>query len=520
MNKTITILDTSLRDGAQSEGIAFSLQDKANITKALDRIGIAIIEAGNPSANQKEADFFQSAQKIPLTHAQLCAFGSTRRKDVRADEDAACLALLTANTPWVSIFGKSCDYQVTDVLKTTLENNLLMIEDTCAFLKSHGRRVIFDAEHFFDGYLENPDYALACVAAAVSGGADVVCLCDTNGGSFPEDVEKTVQHVCAAFPRAEFGIHAHNDSDLAVAVTLSAVRAGATHIQGTFLGFGERCGNASLCSIIPNLQLKLGYSCIPDESMKLLSSTAREIAEIANISVRKNTPFIGASAFAHKAGMHTDAVLKVRRSFEHITPESVGNHRRFLVSDIAGKAALLERILKIFPDFDKNSPALGRIIQIIKEKEYRGYQFEGADSSMELIIRREINGIEPFFDLISYKVLDELPYDTGSATATIKLTVGGKLKITAADGDGPVNALDKSLREALTEFYPCLHEVHLIDYKVRVMEPKNATAAQVRVLITSADAESEWTTIGVANDIIEASWIALVDSIAYKLLKS
>lgn len=517
MRKKITILDTTLRDGAQSEGISFSLYDKARIVKTLDRFGPAIIEAGTPYANQKEADFFQHAKSIELKNSKLCAFGSTRRKNMRAEEDPACLALLNADTEYVSIFGKSSSYQVSEILQTSLENNLLMIEDSCRFFSEKGRRIIFDAEHFFDGYVENPDYSLACLAAAERGGAEIICLCDTKGSTFPDVGGKIVGEICKAFPLIDIGIHAHNDSDLAVALSIAAVVAGAVHVQGTFLGFGERCGNASLASIIPNLQLKLGYSCIADENMHLLSSTAREIAEISNISIRKNTPYIGASAFAHKAGTHTDGVLKSQQSFEHIDPESIGNHRRFLVSDIAGKAALLEKIHKIFPSFDKNSPALDRIIKVIKEKEYKGYQFEGADSSIDLIIRREINGIEPFFDLLSYKVLSELPYSMGSATATIKLMVGGKLRIAAAEGEGPINALDKSLREALAEFYPCLNEVHLIDYKVRVIESKDATAARVRVLITSADARSEWTSIGVSTDIIEASWLALVDSILYKL---
>ncbi|MDY4700206.1 MAG: alpha-isopropylmalate synthase regulatory domain-containing protein, partial [Oscillospiraceae bacterium] len=355
--------------------------------------------------------------------------------------------------------------------------------------------------------------------AALRGGADCLALCDTNGGSFPDYIEKVTGEVVKAFPGTDIGIHTHNDSDMACAGALMAVRAGAKQVQGTFIGFGERCGNAKLTSIIPNLQIKSDYECIPQENLKNLTSSAIKIASIANVTLHRDVPFVGRSAFAHKAGMHADGVLKFSESFEHIDPESVGNRRRFLLSEVTGKAAVLKKIQKLYPDFDKDSPQVAELLDILKQKEYEGYQYEGADSSFELIVHRLVRKYKPFFDLISYKVLDELPYDNDhSATATIKLSVDGRVRIAASDGDGPVNALDRALREALEVFYPCLRKLRLIDYKVRVMEPKDATAASVRVLITSSDGEDIWTTVGVSQDVINASWIALVDSIEHKLV--
>lgn len=517
--KKIELLDSTLRDGAQGEGISFSVNDRLEIVRVLDELGIPIIEAGNPSSNPRELEFFERAGKLWLKNSQLCAFGSTRRKGERVEDDAACEALLKANTPWVSIVGKSRASQVEGVIQTSLEENLLMIEETCRFFKSHGKSVVFDAEHFFDAYADGDGYALECLRAAIRGGADRLTLCDTNGGSFPDYIESVTARVVSEFPNTAVGIHAHNDSDMACANTLMAVKAGATHIQGTFIGFGERCGNASLTSIIPNLQMKSGYDCIPEENLKKLTSAAIKIASIANVTLHKNVPFVGRSAFAHKAGMHTDGVLKFNESFEHIDPESVGNRRRFLLSEVTGRAAVLKKIQKLYPDFDRDSPQVGELLDILKHKEYEGFQYEGADSSFELIVHRLVKKYKPFFDLISYKVLDELPYDNGhSATATIKLSVDGRVRIAASDGDGPVNALDRALREALEVFYPCLRKLRLIDYKVRVMEPRDATAASVRVLITSSDGEDIWTTVGVAQDVINASWMALVDSIEYKLV--
>lgn len=514
----IEIFDSTLRDGAQAEGIAFSVEDKLRIIKALDRIGVDYIEAGNPGSNPKDMEFFERAAALRLRGARLVAFGSTRHKGVKPEEDKNLSAILSAGTPAAAIFGKCWDLHVTDILNATLEENLQMIGESCAFLKAAGREVIFDAEHFFDGYKHNPRYALQALAAAMKGGADCLALCDTNGGCFPHEVSEIVKKVCEAFPGVRVGIHCHNDIGCAAADSVEAVLAGAVHVQGTYLGFGERCGNASLCTVIPNLQLKLGYACIPEENMHMLSGTALEVAEIANTSVKKNEPYVGRSAFAHKAGMHADGVLKCSRSFEHIDPETVGNERRFLMSEMSGRTAVLRKIHRVAPDLKRDAPETFAIIEELKRLEHLGYQFEGAEGSFELLVRRQLGLFHSSFQLVSYKVLDELPYDEShSSTATIKVRVGDRLQISAAEGDGPVNALDSALREALCVFYPCLHKVRLIDYKVRVMEPKDATAATVRVLITSTDGDEVWSTVGVSADVIEASWFALVDSIEYKL---
>ena len=517
--KKIELLDSTLRDGSQGEGISFSVNDRLEIVRVLDELGIPIIEAGNPTSNPRELEFFEKASRLWLKNSRLCAFGSTRRKGESVEEDASCAALLRAGTPCVSIVGKSRKIQVEGVLQTSPEENLLMIEETCRFFKNHGKQVIFDAEHFFDGMSDGDGYALESLRAALRGGADCLALCDTNGGSFPDYIEKVTGEIVKAFPGTDIGIHTHNDSDMACAGALMAVRAGAKQVQGTFIGFGERCGNAKLTSIIPNLQIKSDYECIPQKNLKNLTSSAIKIASIANVTLHRDVPFVGRSAFAHKAGMHADGVLKFSESFEHIDPETVGNRRRFLLSEVTGKSAVLKKIQKLYPDFDRDSPQVAELLDILKQKEYEGYQYEGADSSFELIVHRLVKKYKPFFNLISYKVLDELPYDNDhSATATIKLSVDGRVRIAASDGDGPVNALDRALREALEVFYPCLRKLRLIDYKVRVMEPKDATAASVRVLITSSDGEDIWTTVGVSQDVINASWIALVDSIEHKLV--
>ncbi len=516
----IEILDSTLRDGAQAEGVSFSVNDKLDIVKALDKLGISVIEAGNPASNPKDLELFERMRSVKTVNAKVAAFGSTRRKNVPVYDDAGCAALIKAGTDIVSVFGKTSLLQVDSILQTTPGENLKMIEETCRYMKENGKQVIYDAEQFFDGYKEKPDYALAALNAALSGGAYCLCLCDTNGGTFPWEVAEIVRLVCRKFPGTKIGIHAHNDSDLATACSIEAVRAGAAHVQGTFIGFGERCGNANLSAIIPNLQIKGGFECIPEKNLSMLTSTARNIASTSNMTLHKATPFVGRSAFAHKAGMHSDGVLKVHSSYEHIDPALIGNHRRILVSEFSGKAAVYKRIKQLYPDIGKNDEVVTKIVNDLKQKEYEGYQFEGAEASFELIIRRAAEKYESFFDLISYKVLDELPYDNNhSATATIKLRVNDTVKIAASDGEGPVNALDTALREALADFYPCLNEVRLTDYKVRVMEPKFATAAQVRVLITSADKDDIWTTVGTSNDVIEASWIALVDSIEHKLIK-
>lgn len=516
--KKVEIFDSTLRDGAQAEGIAFSVEDKLRIIEALDQIGVDYIEAGNPGSNPKDMEFFARAAAMDLQHGRLVAFGSTRHKNIKPEEDKNLAAILSAGTKAAAIFGKCWDLHVLQILGTTLEENLRMIEESCAFLQAAGREVIFDAEHFFDGYKHNPSYAMEALGAAVQGGAECLALCDTNGGCFPHEISEIVKVVCETFPGVRVGIHCHNDIGCAVADSVAAVLAGAVQVQGTYLGFGERCGNANLSTLIPDLQLKLGYTCIPEENMHMLTSAALRVAEIANTSVKRNEPYVGRSAFAHKAGMHADGVLKCSQSFEHINPEVVGNERRFLMSEMTGRTAVLRKIHRVAPNLRRDAPETFAIINELKRLEQVGYQFEGADGSFELLVRRQLGLFKSSFHLVSYKVLDELPYDEShSATATIKVRVGDRLQISAAEGDGPVNALDTALREALCVFYPCLHKVRLIDYKVRVMEPKDATAATVRVLITSTDGDEVWSTVGVSSDVIEASWFALVDSIEYRL---
>ena len=519
MKKTIEILDSTLRDGAQGEGISFSVEDKLAVTRLLDGLGIPFIEAGNPGSNPKDLEFFRRAGELNLKNSRLVAFGSTRRKGIRAEEDANVQALLTANTDAVALFGKCWDLHVRDILQTTEEENFAMIGDTVSFFKSRGKRVIFDAEHFFDGYKANPHFAMKALEAAVEAGADVLSLCDTNGGAFPDEIAAITKTVVERFPVA-VGIHTHNDGGMAVANSILAVQAGATHVQGTYLGFGERSGNANLSAIIPNLQLKRGFLCIPESNMGRLTQTARSLAEIANIRLNRGEPYVGSSAFAHKAGMHADGVLKNSATFEHINPELVGNERRFLMSEMTGRTAVLEKIRRYCPAIQKESPELREIISALKAMEMEGYQFEGADGSFELLVRKCLHSIPAFFDLVYYRITGEKPYDEGqSAIACLKVRVGDRCEIAAGEGNGPVNALDIALRTALSSFYPALSGVHLVDYKVRVMDSRQATAAKVRVLITSTDGIREWTTVGVSSDVIEASWIALSDSIEYKLIK-
>lgn len=519
--KTIEILDSTLRDGAQGEGIAFSVEDKINIVKTLDDFGVAYIEAGNPGSNPKDLEFFQRAKSIKLNNARLCAFGSTRRRDIKAEDDGNVRSLLDAGTETVVIFGKSWDLHVTEILKTSLEENLNMIRDTVSFFVDKGRKVIFDAEHFFDGCKENPKYAFCALKAAAKSGASALCLCDTNGGTYPTEIYDMVKKVKSQFPDCAIGIHCHNDTGMAIANSMLAVDAGVVHMQGTFVGFGERAGNANLSAIIANLELKRGIRCVPDGHMPLLTQTARRIAEIANVPLSNGKPYVGAGAFAHKAGMHIDGVNKVSRSFEHIDPSAVGNERRFLMSEVSGRSTILKKIRKIDPTLDKESPKTAKIMERLKKMEYEGYQFEAAEESFELMVRKELGLYKPFFELRQFKIIGDQPVSEGvhSSAAMIQVTVDGCTEITAAQGDGPVHALDTALRKVLLGFYPALSKVHLTDYKVRVLETQSATASKVRVLIESTDGSDVWTTVGVSTDIIEASWIALVDSIEYKLTK-
>ncbi|MFZ5985772.1 MAG: citramalate synthase [Bacillota bacterium] len=517
--KKVLIYDSTLRDGAQAQGISFSVEDKLKIVDRLDRLGVSYIEAGNPGSNPKDLEFFERVGKIKLKHAKVIAFGSTRRVNIPVDEDANVKSLLKADTPAIAIFGKSWDFHVTDILKTTLDENLKMIYDTISFFKSKNKEVVFDAEHFFDGYKANPDYAMKSLKAAFDAGADSLCLCDTNGGSFPNEVYEITSKVVNEF-KADIGIHCHNDTGMAVANSIMAVQAGAVQIQGTMNGFGERSGNANLCTIIPNLQLKSEYECIPEENISDLTAAARYLSEVANVIHDERAPYVGRFAFAHKAGMHADAVNKNSTAYEHISPEAVGNERLFLMSEVAGRSAVLNLINNIDNTITKDSPQTKVILEKLKELEFKGYQYEGAESSFELVIRKVLGKYQQFFELGEFKVVvNEPSVSSANSSAMIKIKVDGQNEITADEGDGPVNALDKAVRKALERFYPQISEMKLTDYKVRVLDSNSATAAKVRVLIESTDGKEVWTTIGVSTDIIEASWQALVDSIEYKLIK-
>lgn len=517
--KTIEIFDSTLRDGAQSEGISFSVQDKLNIIKALDAFGVKYIEAGNPGSNPKDIEFFEKAAQIQLKNATLCAFGSTRRKNLKVEDDCNVMSLLNADTKAVAIFGKSWDLHITEILHATLEENLELIYDTLHFFKEKGKEVIFDAEHFYDGYKANPEYAVEVLAAADRAGADVLCLCDTNGGCFPQEIYEITKKAAERFPGRRLGIHCHNDIGCAVASSMVAIDAGVTHVQGTFIGIGERCGNADLSTIIANSQLKKGYKCVEGD-LQTLSDTVIRLYEVSNLIMPANKPYTGGSAFAHKGGMHIDGVNKCAHTFEHVAPETVGNKRRFLMSEVSGRTTVLAKLSGI-EGLTKSSPETAEIVKRIKELEHEGYQFESADASFELVVLNILGRYKPHFKLSMYKTAGEFPCPDGetSAYAMLKIEVDGRKETVAANGNGPVHALDIALRKALSVFYPQLEKVHLIDYKVRVLAAEKATAAKVRVLIDSTDGEEIWTTVGVSTDIIEASWIALVDSIEYILNK-
>ena len=535
MQKKITIFDSTLRDGAQAEGISFSVTDKIKIAQSLDVLGVDYIEAGNPGSNPKDLEFFRyfGENGKSLSHAKLIAFGSTRRKGIAAKDDANVKALLDSGAGAVCIFGKAWDFHVTDILNATLDENLDMISDTVAFLKSQGKEVMFDAEHFFDGYKKNPEYAFAALQAAQDGGADALVLCDTNGGCFPDEIFTIVQKAVATF-KVQVGIHTHNDCEMAVANSIMAVEAGATQIQGTFTGFGERCGNANLSAIIPGLQLKKGYDCIFPHEMQNLTRTARFISEVANTSLNKRAAYVGQTAFAHKGGMHIDAVAKNPESFEHINPEKVGNARRNLMSEVSGRSTLLKKVQQVRPDLTRDCPEMAKIMEKLKEQEHKGYQFEGAESSFALKIRKALDDVIPLFELGYFKIISEDMASASkniNATAVLKIHVddesvikdcgaAGSVDVIAAEeGNGPINALDKALRKALEGFYyDQLKNVKLTDYKVRVLDSNDATESRVRVLIESTDGTRKWSTVGVSPNVVEASWEALMDSIKFKLI--
>lgn len=517
--KQVFLYDTTLRDGTQGEGISLSVDDKIKIAKKLDEMGIHYIEGGWPGSNPKDMNFFELMKEVKLKNAKITAFGSTRRIGIKPEEDQNLQRILESGVSAVAIFGKTWDFQVTHALQTTLEENLNMIYDSVKFLKEHQLEVIFDAEHFFDGYKSNPEYALAAIKKAEEAGADCVALCDTNGGTLPHEISEIVAHVVSEL-NIQVGIHCHNDGEVAVANSLAAVRAGATHIQGTINGYGERCGNANLISIIPNLQLKMGYRCICDSELEKLTSVAKYVHEIANQIPPSNQPFVGKSAFAHKGGMHVNAVMKHPETYEHIPPEKVGNKRRVLVSELAGQSNVLFKAKEWNLNLDKNHPASKEIIEKIKEMEHRGYQYEAAEASFELLVKRELGELKQYFQLDHFKIfVENNGGEEFSTEAVVKVVVNDQEVLTAAEGNGPVNALDRALRKALTEFFPNLKNMYLSDYKVRILDEKDATASKVRVLVESSDGKERWSTIGVSGNIIKASWYALMDSVQYYLLK-
>jgi len=516
----VALYDTTLRDGTQGAGITLSAPDKLRIAERLDEFGIDYIEGGWPGSNPKDLEFFAQARGRHWRHARITAFGSTRRAGISADRDENLQVILAAGTPSAALVGKSWDLHVRQALRTSLDENLRMITDSVGYLKARDLEMVYDAEHYFDGWKANPEYALATIAAARRGGADVVVLCDTNGGSLPHEIRAGVEAARGA-AGDPVGIHTHNDGELAVANTLIAVQSGARHVQGTVNGLGERCGNANLISIIPNLQLKFGYDCIPASSLTRLGELSRFVSELANLAPNEYQPFVGRNAFAHKAGIHVSAVMAHPPTYEHIPPEAVGNERRVVVSDLSGRGNVLYKAAEMGLDLSKDSPEVREILAQLKQQEHAGFQFEGAEASFELLVRRTLGQHRPAFTLRGLRVMVEKgPRGEAAAEASIRVAVDGQEEHTAAVGNGPVHALDQALRKALERFYPEIRQVRLVDYKVRVLNADAATAAKVRVLIQSTDGERTWGTVGVSENVVEASWQALVDSLEYVLLRN
>lgn len=518
--RKIEIYDTTLRDGSQAEDISFSVDDKLRITEKLDELGIHYIEGGWPGSNPKDMEFFKKAQKLRLKNSKVVAFGSTHRPKHKIQDDANIKALLDSNSKIITIFGKTWNFHVKEALKISLDENIDLIHDTVAYLKKKVKTVFFDAEHFFDGYKDNPKFALKCLLSAQEAGADCLVLCDTNGGTLPDTIKSVITKIMKKV-NSPIGIHAHNDSDCAVANSVVAIESGASHVQGTINGLGERCGNANLCSVIPNLQVKKGMSCITDNQLMRLRDVSRFVNEIANLRHFKRQPFVGDSAFAHKAGIHVSAIRKRPETYEHIRPEVVGNSQRVLISDLAGKSNILRKAEEFGINLDPNSPQVQHIVTTLKKLENEGFQFEGAEASFELLMKKSLGLHKRFFDLIGFRTINEKRQEGEKpvSEATIMVKVGGHIEHTAATGNGPVNAIDNALRKALEKFYPALKNVRLQDYKVRVLTTGKGTSAKVRVLIESGDESQRWGTVGVSENIIEASYQALVDSIEYKLLK-
>ncbi|MCM8772115.1 MAG: citramalate synthase [Candidatus Omnitrophica bacterium] len=513
----IEIYDTTLRDGSQGENVFFTLNDKIKIAEKLDDFGIDFIEGGWPGSNPKDISFFKKIRNKKFKNSKIVAFGSTRRKIYSVEKDPFIKKLLESETEYITIFGKSWDLHVRDVLKITSDENLKLIEETISFLTKHERKVFFDAEHFFDGYKNNPDYALKTLIVAENSGAQRIVLCDTNGGSLPFEIEEIVKKVKEKI-KTSLGIHTHNDSSLAVANTISAVKSGVIHIQGTINGLGERCGNADLTAIIPILQIKMGYKCIPEKNLVRLTELSRFVYETANIVPPNNQPFVGLSAFAHKGGVHIDAVSKNPLTYEHIDPKLVGNERRILISELSGKSTILQKFKKF--DLEKKPKLVKKLVDMVGKLENEGYQFEAAEGTLELMIRKALGKYKKLFEIEGFRVIVEKRGKKVVSEATVKVKVGKLIEHTASEGNGPVHALDNALRKALEKFYPEIKEMRLTDYKVRILHPEKATAAITTVVIESTDEKDTWGTVGVSENIIEASWKALLDSFEYKILKS
>ncbi|MCA9085541.1 MAG: citramalate synthase [Planctomycetaceae bacterium] len=512
----IQLYDTTLRDGSQGEGVNFSLRDKLMIATKLDELGFDYIEGGYPLSNPKDEEFFQRAAEMKWKHARITAFGMTRRKGVQASEDIGMQALVKSQAPVITIVGKTWDLHVTEVLRVSLEENLAMIRDSIAFAKSHGREVVYDAEHCFDGWRANPEYALQTWRAAAEAGADMICMCDTNGGSLPAQIVEAVSELRSKV-EVSVGIHCHNDSELAVANSLAAVSAGAMQVQGTINGIGERCGNVDLISVAANLSLKMGHEVLVDGGIVHLTEISRYVYEMANMNFRNGQPFVGSSAFAHKGGMHVHAVNRIAHSYEHITPESVGNARRVLVSELSGRSNIMAKTTKF--RLQEDSDLQAKILNAVQDLENDGYQFEAAEASFDLLVMKQAGTYRQSFQLDHYRVNIENQSREPVTEAVIKLTVGEETHHVVGEGDGPVNALDCALRKALVVSYPQIEELSLVDYKVRVINSSEGTAARVRVVIESRDKTDVWCTVGVSENIIEASWIALVDAYEYKVHK-
>ncbi|MCG6917476.1 MAG: citramalate synthase [Deltaproteobacteria bacterium] len=519
--RKIEIYDTTLRDGTQAEDFNLSLEDKIRCSKKLDELGIHYIEGGWPGSNPKDVAYFKEIKNYELKNSKVAAFGSTHNPRFSAEKDRNLGALLKAKTEVITIFGKSWTVHVRDALRTTLERNIEIIRGSLAFVRPKVWKLIYDAEHFFDGFKADPEYALATLKAALEGGAECLVLCDTNGGTLTTDLQKIIKRVKKEFPEAELGIHTHNDSELAVANSLAAVALGANQVQGTMNGVGERCGNANLCSIIPAIKLKLKLDCITDKQLSRLRETSRYILELANVRPFRYQPYVGRSAFAHKGGIHVAAVERNPETYEHIYPELVGNRRRVLVSDLSGRSTIKQKAEQYGIEISSKDPVAMQVLEELKQLEHEGFQYEAAEGSFELLLNQALGKVKRYFELVGFRVLvsktDEAQPSESEATVMVK--VGGKVEHTAASGVGPVNALDNALRKALEKFYPELASMRLNDYKVRVLPGKEGTAAKVRVLIESVDKDSIWGTVGVSENILEASWLALVDSINYKMFK-